>query len=119
VTTADLPGAEFPARDSARLGHIAEACDRVVRYTAGGRASLGDERTYDAVLRCLTIIGEALGALSDETYARLGSVPAHLPKAQRNLIVHEYWRIDPEVVWATVERHVPALRDDVDTILGK
>jgi uncharacterized protein with HEPN domain len=114
VTTADLP-----ARDAARLGHIAEACDRIVRYTAGGRASLADEQTYDAVLRCLTIIGEALGALGDGTYVRLGSVPPHLPKAQRNLIVHEYWRIDPEVVWATVERHVPALRDDVSTLLGR
>lgn len=114
-----MTGADVPGRDVARLGHIAEACDRVVRYTAGGRASLADERTYDAALRCLTIIGEALGALGDDTYARLSSVPPHLPKAQRNLIVHEYWRIDPEVVWATVERHVPALRADVIALLGK
>ena len=114
MTSADLPG-----RDLARLRHIAEACNRIARYTAGGRASLADERTYDAVLRCLTIIGEALGALSDETYAQLSSVPPHLPKAQRNLIVHEYWRIAREVVWATVERHVPMLRGDVSTIFGQ
>jgi uncharacterized protein with HEPN domain len=42
-----------------------------------------------------------------------------LPKAQRNLIVHEYWPIDREVVWATVERHVPLLRDDGRAILGR
>jgi uncharacterized protein with HEPN domain len=116
---AGLPGSDLPARDLAQLRQIAEACDRVVRYTAAGCASLADERTYDAVLRGLTIIGEALGALSDHAYARLASVPPHLPKAQRNLIVHEYWRIDPDVVWATVDRHVPALRGDVMAILGK
>lgn len=99
-------------RDAARLGHIVDACDRVDRYCADGRASLNDDRTYDAVLRCLTVIGEALGAISDETYAQLPSVPPGLPRAQRNLIVHEYWRVDPDVIWATVERAVPALRAD-------
>jgi uncharacterized protein with HEPN domain len=112
-----VTGTALPARDAGRLGHIVEACDRIVRYTAGGRSSLDDERTYDAVLRCLTIIGEALGALSDETYARLGPVPSHLPKAQRNLIVHEYWRVDPDVVWATVQRDVPLLSDDVMRVM--
>lgn len=114
-----MTGAALPARDLARLGHIVEACDRVVRYTAGGRASLADERTYDAVLRCLTIIGEALGSLSEDADARLGSVPPHLPRGQRNLIVHQYWRIDPDIVWATVERHLPALRVDAVAVLGR
>ena len=114
-----MTDADFAPRDVTRLGHLVDTCDRIARYTAGGRASLNDERTYDAVLRCLTIIGEALGALSDEAYARLGSVPPQLPKAQRNLIVHEYWRIDPDVVWATCERHVPLLRDDAATLLGR
>ncbi len=114
-----MTGADLPERDAARLRHVVEACDRIVRYTATGRASLADERTYDAVLRCLTIVGEALGALGDDAYAGLASVPPHLPKEQRNLIVHEYWRIDPDVVWATVERHVPALRDDASALLGR
>lgn len=114
-----MTGTDLPARDAARLGHIADACDRIVRYTAEGRGSLDDERTYDAVLRCFTVIGEALGAVSDETYAWLGSVPPHLPKAQRNLIVHEYWRLDPDVVWATVERDLPSLRDDARALLGR
>jgi uncharacterized protein with HEPN domain len=94
------------------------ACERIDRYCSAGRSSLDDDRTYDAVLRCLTVIGEALAALSDDAYARFSSVPPHLPKAQRNLIVHEYWRVDPEVIWATVERSIPALKADAAAVFG-
>ncbi|WP_430866893.1 HepT-like ribonuclease domain-containing protein [Demequina aurantiaca] len=107
------------ARDLDRLRHIAEASERALRYTSEGRASLDDERTYDAVLRCLTVIGEALAAVSDEAYRRLPSVPPGLPKAQRNLIVHEYWRIKPEVIWATVQQQLPSLIHDVKTALNE
>ena len=106
-----------PERDARRLRDLAAASGRATSYTEQGRASLDDDRTYDAVLRCLTIVGEALGALSDETYARLPSVPAGLPKQQRNLIVHEYWRVNPEEIWATVERDLPALMRDVEGLL--
>jgi uncharacterized protein with HEPN domain len=101
------------------LRHIGDACDRIARYTAEGRLSLDDERTYDAVLRCLTIIGEALGAVSEDTYSLLQSLPRHRPKAQRNLIVHEYWCVDVEVIWETAARAVPALRADVKRVLAR
>ncbi|MGC4175727.1 HepT-like ribonuclease domain-containing protein [Demequina sp.] len=109
----------LPERDARRLRNVAAASGRIANYTALGRASLDDERTYDAVLRCLTIVGEALGALSDETYARLPSVPIGLTKQQRNLIVHKYWPVDPEVIWATVERDVPQLLGDVERVLAR
>ncbi|WP_062377472.1 HepT-like ribonuclease domain-containing protein [Demequina pelophila] len=107
----------IPERDRARLRHVAGACERALRYVDGERSALDDERTYDAVLRCLTVVGEALGALGEETYARLPSLPPGLPKVQRNLIVHEYWRVDPAVVWATVTLSLPRLRDDVARVL--
>jgi len=106
-------------RDVGRLRHVAQASERALRYTSEGRASLDDDRTYDAVLHCLTVIGEALAAVSDETYLRLASVPPGLPKTQRNLIVHEYWRIDPEVIWVTVQQQLPALILDVSAVLNE
>jgi uncharacterized protein with HEPN domain len=106
-------------RDLRRLQHVADACERILAYTADGRDSLDDSRTYDAVLHCLTVIGEALGALSDEAYALLPSVPPGLPRAQRNRIVHEYWRVDPEVVWSTIEVALPALSADAARVLGR
>ena len=69
------------------------------------------------MLRCLTVIGEALGALNDETYGMLPSLPPHLPHGHRNVLVHEYWRIDRDVIWDTIERDLPPLTHDVSTVL--
>lgn len=105
--------------DRRRLGHILEQIERIERYTADGRAAFdGDDRTQDAVLRCLTVIGGAAGALSDEARARLPSLPPGSPKAQRNILVHQYRRIDADIVWATIERELPRLRLDVERALG-
>jgi uncharacterized protein with HEPN domain len=65
----------------------------------------------------LTVIGEALGALSDATYERLPSLPPHLPRGHRNILVHEYWRIDLRIIWDTVERDLPPLVRDIESLL--
>ncbi|WP_062384520.1 HepT-like ribonuclease domain-containing protein [Demequina iriomotensis] len=108
-----------PARDAERLRHVVDACERIHRYVGGSPSALDDPRTFDAVLHCLTVIGEALAHVSDATYARLGSLPPGTPKAQRNIIVHEYWRVSREVVWATVDDAVPRLLDDALQVLSE
>ena len=104
--------------DRRRLLHAVDAIGRIDRYCTGGRPALDDAMTQDAVLRCLTVIGEALSALSDETLARLESLPPHLPRGQRNILVHEYWRIDLNVIWnTTVACDLPPLKDDIESVL--
>ena len=104
--------------DRRRLLHIVDYIDRIDAYCVGGRASFDDDpRTQDAVLYCLTVIGEALGALTPESYQRLASLPPHLPRDQRNILVHEYWRVDPNIVWATVTQDLPPLRADIERAL--
>jgi uncharacterized protein with HEPN domain len=36
----------------------------------------------------------------------------------RNRLVHEYWRVDRDIVWATVTTDLPALRDDIEGVLA-
>lgn len=104
--------------DRNRLLHVLDAIDRTHRYSKAQRSSLEDDMTRDAVLRCLTVIGEALGALSDEIHRSLPSLPPHLPKGQRNILVHEYWRIDLDIIWNTIERDLPPLQADIQALLG-
>lgn len=104
--------------DRRRLLHVLDAVDRTHRYCKAGRSSLDDDKTRDAVLRCLTVIGEALGALTDETYRDLPSLPRHLPRGQRNILVHEYWRIDLDIIWSTIERDLPPLQADIQALLS-
>ena len=101
--------------DRRRLLHVVDYIDRIDAYCVGGRALFDDDpRTQDAVLYCLTVIGEALGALTPGSYQLLASLPPHLPKDQRTILVHEYWRVDPDIVWATVSQDLPPLGADIE-----
>ena len=101
-----------------RMIHVLDHIDRIDDYCREGSAVfVRDRRTQDAVLHCLTVIGEALGALSLEAYRLLGSLPPKLPRGQRNILVHEYWRVDLDIVWATIERDLPPLRSDIEQAL--
>ena len=104
--------------DRRRLAHVLDQIDRIDAYCRDGRDAFDrDLRTQDAVLYRLTVIGEALGALTPETYRLLASLPPRLPKGQRNILVHEYWRVDLDIVWATVTTDLPPLRADIGRAL--
>ena len=106
------------AADERRVRHMLDQIERIERYTAGGRAEFdGSELIQDAVMRCLSVIGEAASALTEETYKRLPSLPPYLPKSMRNRLVHEYWRVDQDIVWATIERELPPLKVEIEPIL--
>jgi len=105
--------------DHQRLVHVVDACDRIASYVGEGRANLDDAKTSDAVLHCLAVIGEALSALTPEAYASLTSLPSSQPRAMRNVIVHEYWRVDPAAIWTTVSRDLPALREEAARLLAE
>lgn len=105
--------------DRRRLEHILDQLERIGGYTAEGRTAFDrDQRTQDAVLHCLTVIGEAAGALTEGVYQELTSLPPKLPRGQRNIIVHEYWRIDLDIVWATVTHDLPQLKTEVVRMLA-
>jgi uncharacterized protein with HEPN domain len=68
------------------LDDIRRACDKVVRFTAGQSFEefVADEKTFDAVLRNLAIIGEAVVALSHvlPTTDNLSRVQSHEERSQ-------------------------------------
>jgi len=35
----------------------------------------------------------------------------------RHILVHDYFRVDPEEVWATVNRDLPELKKHIETVL--
>ena len=104
--------------DRSRLEHIVDHIARIGRYTADGKAAFdADKMAQDAVLHCLVVIGEAAGALTDATYQQIASLPPHLPVSQRNVIVHECWRLDLNLVWATIQEDLPSLRSEIVQLL--
>jgi uncharacterized protein with HEPN domain len=62
-----------------------------------------DRRTYLAVIAAFTQLAEAARALPDEFRDRNPHVEWKLISGMRNLLVHEYFRADAEVIWLTAK----------------
>jgi uncharacterized protein with HEPN domain len=67
----------------------------------------------------LMIIGEAVRAVDPAVRQRHPSVPWREIAGMRNILVHDYFRINQEIVWETVEQHVPVLKAEVAKILSE
>jgi uncharacterized protein with HEPN domain len=87
------------------------AVDKILTYTAGmdKAAFAADERTIDAVVRNLIVIGEAAGHVPEDVVAASPQIPWARMRGMRNLAVHEYFGIDVNVLWDTVTVNVPSL----------
>ena len=70
---------------------------------------LADEKTVYAVIRCLEIIGEAVRQTSPEALNRYPQIPWSEIIGFRNQLIHNYRRIDLEIVWEVVNSYVPEL----------
>ncbi len=68
-----------------------------------------DERTYDAVLRNLEIIGEAAKHLPQVVRREMPSIPWTKIAGMRDVLAHVYFGIDPEIVWDVIQNKVPEL----------
>ena len=94
------------------LADIAEACCLIEQFTAGlsGDSFACDALAFHATVRNLEIIGEAAKRLPDEAKAKMPEVDWRGPTRFRDVIVHRYFALDPDVVWDIVETKLPALR---------
>ena len=93
------------------LQDMREAMQKTARYTAGMdvTAFLADEKTTDAVVRNIEIIGEAAKQLPEEFKAAQPQVPWAQMAGMHNRIVHDYAGVDLELVWNVVQTALPEL----------
>jgi uncharacterized protein with HEPN domain len=104
--------------DAGRLQDIADAIERIERHGGGGRAVFdSDELVQTWVLHHIQIVGEAAAQISEDFKARHPEVPWKAIAGMRNIVVHQYFGIDLDQVWQVVEKDIPSLKRDVQTIL--
>jgi uncharacterized protein with HEPN domain len=65
----------------------------------------------------LQIIGEASSSLSQEFINQHPEVPWAAVVAFRNILIHEYFRVNLEIVWRIVKRDIPDLKSSIEAIL--
>jgi uncharacterized protein with HEPN domain len=105
--------------DGERLSDILEAIERVEKYAARGReAFASDELIQVWVIHHLQIIGEAARALSQVLRDEHPEVPWSQIIGMRNILVHHYFGVDVAIVWSVVERELPPLKRQIESLLG-
>jgi len=97
--------------DRERLLDILEAIERIEKYTTRGRSAYDeDELIQTWVLHHLQIIGEAVRALSPETTSQSDEIEWSKIIGMRNILVHNYFSIDTDIVWAVIENELHILK---------
>lgn len=70
----------------------------------------------DAVLKNLEVIGEAAKRIPDFLKEKHPDVPWNRVVGLRNVIVHGYFAVDPEIIWKIVREQLPELKEKIEAI---
>ena len=103
----------------AYLEDILEAANAAQAFVAGmSREDLAeDRRTRDAVIRNLEVVGEAAKKLPAETKRSYPEVEWKKIAGLRDILIHDYFGIDLDIVWDIVQNKLPPLAAEVRRIL--
>lgn len=104
--------------DGVYLRHILDAIRSIAEYTDGGREQFFRQRMIqDAVVRNLEIIGEAVKNLSLSLRSSHPAVPWQQIAGFRDVLIHQYFGVNLDLVWQVVEQRLPGLREQVERLV--
>jgi uncharacterized protein with HEPN domain len=105
--------------DKERLLHILDSIDSIIDFTQNisYQQYIDDFKLRLALIKLLEIIGEAANGISEETQLRFSEVEWSILKSVRNVLVHEYYGIDYDIIWNTIKDRIPELKQKISTVL--
>jgi uncharacterized protein with HEPN domain len=96
------------------LQDIPQACDDILNFTQGMSSAAdlqGDRRTFLAVIHSLQIIGEAARQMPKSLKEKYPSFRWRETQSLRNVIAHEYFGLDIDIIWDVVRTRIPTLAE--------
>ena len=101
------------------LRDIIDAVGKIEKFTEGmdSEGFCADDKTAYAVIRALEIIGEATKKVPQNIKESYPQVPWREMAGIRDKLIHDYFGVNLEVIWRTVQEDLPALKPRILQIL--
>ena len=108
-------------RDFSRLEHILAAIACIEDYTNGiGEDDMRNDRLHlHATIYNVQIIGEAVYKLTREFKTHHPETPWAVIEKMRHILIHDYIRINFEVLWDVVTKDIPLLKLQIKQYLSE
>lgn len=95
------------------------ACSRIRSYTKDLDYAefINDEKTIDATVRNIQILGEAAKQVPKEVQEKYPAIEWTKIIRSRHIIVHDYFELDYEIIWRIIGDYIPPLQAELERIL--
>ena len=100
---------------------ILQAVEKIEDFTRGLSFDglMSDERTKDAILRNLQVIGEASKNIPESLVAQHPEVDWSGLAGVRDIITHRYFRVDWQLLWISIREELPVLKKQIRILMEK
>ncbi len=100
------------------LFDILSSINKIEKYTKGFSFDefKNNSEKIDAVVRNIEILGEAARNVPKETTDKYPEIPWGKMVGIRNKVLHEYFGVDEEILWKTIQEDLPMLKDQMQNL---
>ena len=97
------------------------SCDKILRYTQGldDNRFFADELRFDAVIRNLSVIGEAVKQIPPEIRNKYPHIEWRKIAGLRDILVHAYFYLEDEIIWDIIQTKISPLKSAILIIISQ
>jgi len=105
--------------DKERVQHMILVASKIMRYTTymTFESFRSSDLVADAVVKNFEIIGEAAYHITDTLKDKYPNIPWKQIQGLRHILVHDYYKINYEIVWNTLEKNLQTLKTALERII--
>lgn len=102
------------------LNDILQMTENIQDFTKGMSCKdlENDKKTLFAVIRCLEVLGEAIKKVPKSIREDYPKIPWQEIAGMRDKLIHEYFGVDVDTVWDTIQEDLSPLKETVKDIVS-